>query len=109
MTEMKPAYEDVVSYCASEGLIGKVDTVKFYEFYDKQNFMFRGYLMDWKSKLHEWASRQRGSVTQSAKEYNALQKTQKGTKQFMDGTMNDKEYFDWVQKVVNGWAKKEPA
>ena len=107
MNEMKPTYEEVVAYCDSEGLIGKVDTVKFYEFYDKQGFMYRGYLMDWKNKLHEWASRQRGTIKQSAKEYNALNKTQKGKKRFMNGTMTDLEYHEWLKKIVASWGPKE--
>lgn len=107
MNKMKPTYEEVVAYCDSEGLIGKVDTVKFYEFYDKQGFMYRGYLMDWKNKLHEWASRQKGAVKQSAKEYNALNKTQKGKKRFMNGTMTDLEYHEWLKRLVDSWGPKE--
>ena len=109
MTEQKPTYEEIVAYCAEQGLIGKVDTVKFYEFYDKQNFIYRGALMDWKDKLHEWASRQRGTVKQSAKEYNALHGAKKGTKRFLNGTMTDIEYLNWLKKVTGSWGAKVTA
>ena len=107
MTDRKPTYEEVVAFADSEGLIGKVDTVKFYDFYNKQNFMYKGYLMDWQSKLHEWAARQRGTVQQSAKEYNVLNKSQKGKKRFMNGTMTDLEYNQWLTKVVASWGPLE--
>lgn len=105
MTDKAPTYEEIVAYCDSEGLIGKVDTVKFFDHYAKQDFMYRGYIMDWKSKLHEWASRQRGTVRQSAKEYNALNKTQKGKKRFMNGSMNDREYLAWLSKLTAEWKR----
>ena len=107
MTNGVPVYEEVVAYADSEGLIGKVDTAKFYDFYAKQDFLYRGYPMDWKNKLHEWASRQKGTVKQSAKEYNALSKTQKGKKRFMNGTMTDLEYHEWLKRLVSSWGPKE--
>ena len=109
MTEKAPTYEEIVSYCADNGLIGKVDTAKFYDFYAKQNFTYRGAIMDWQGKLKEWAERQRGTVQQSAMEYNVLNKTQKGKKRFMNGTMTDLEYLKWLERVVDTWKEKVPS
>lgn len=107
MAEQKPTYEEIVAFASSEGLIGKVDTVKFYDYYDKQNFIYKGYIMDWQGKMREWASKQRGTIKQSAREYNVLNKTQKGKKRFMNGTMTDAEYLNWLEKLVNSWGPKE--
>ena len=105
MNEMKPTYEEIVAYCDSEGLIGKVDTVKFYDFYNKQNFMYRGYLMDWKKKLHEWAARQKGTVRQTTTEHKAVQKT--GGRQILlyGKYVSDKDYLVWLKQEVDGWKK----
>ena len=105
MTDRAPTYEEIVAYAASEGLIGKVDTVKFYDWYAKQNFMYKGYIMDWQGKLHEWASRQKGTIKQTAKEYNAVAQTQKGKKRFMNGTMNDKEYLEFLKRETASWKR----
>ena len=67
-----PTFEEVVAYAKEEGLYGKVPLSKFYDFYAKQGFMFRGILMDWKGKLYEWAERQRVPVRENYRERNAL-------------------------------------
>ena len=107
MTERAPTYEEIVAYADSEGLIGRIDTVKFYDFYAKQNFMYRGYIMDWKKKMHEWADRQKGAVKQSAKEYNALNKVTPKKILLFGKYVSDKEYFNWLAKEVETW-KKNP-
>jgi len=71
---MNVTYDEVVAYAKEAGLIGKIDTVRFYEYYAKQSFMYRGQPMDWKGKMHEWAKTQRGAVRQSATEYKAVEK-----------------------------------
>ena len=53
----KPAYEEVVRYCAVHGLIGKLDTVRFYDFYAAYGFRYKGKPVDWRAKAREWASK----------------------------------------------------
>ena len=95
MTDNKPTYEEVVAYAKNEGLIGKVDTVKFYDFYNKQGFMYRGAIMDWKKKLHEWASSQRARVMQSAKEAEAIRAM---------GKKIDTQQLETIQNILKGMA-----
>lgn len=97
MSEQKPTYEDIVAYCMEGGLIGKVDTVKFYDYYGKQNFMFRGQIMDWKNKLHEWASGQKSKIIQKAKEANAVASLSAKSKKANSGI--DVGQLAYVQKV----------
>ena len=107
MIETKPTYEEIVAYAHSEGLIGKVDTAYFYDYYDKQGFTYRGAIMDWQGKLHEWADRQKGTVKQSAKEYNVLKKIN-GNKIMLFGKyVTPKEYFAFLEKEVATWKRAE--
>ena len=109
MIEMKPTYEEVVAYANSAGLIGKVDTAYFYDYYDKQGFTYRGAIMDWQNKLHEWAGRQKGAVKQSAKEYNVLKKID-GEKIMLGGKfVRPKGYLEWLKKEVDSWERKAEA
>jgi len=107
MTEKAPTYEEIVSYCNDNDLIGRVDTVKFYEYYAKQNFMFRGAIMDWQSKLHEWAERQKGTVKQSAKEYHAIQNLPQNRKKSPIPSLSKKEYLDYLERLISTWEKAE--
>lgn len=71
--EKAPTFDDVVAYAVEAGLFGKVSLTKFYEYYAD----FKGpggMIIDWKTKLHEWASRQKGKVVITASEYNARNK-----------------------------------
>lgn len=105
MTEKAPTYEEVVAYAESEGLIGKVDTAKFFDWYAKQNWMYKGYLMDWKGKLHEWAARQKGVVKQTAVEYKAVQKTAPRKFMLFGKYVGEREYFEFLKKEVASWQK----
>ena len=70
-----PTFDEVVKYAIDNDLFGKVSLVKFCDYYGD----FRGKagaVMDWKSKLHQWAARQRGQVIVSAKEYEAQARVQ---------------------------------
>lgn len=98
MTDNKPTYEDIVAYCVEQKLIGKVDTVKFYDFYAKQNFMYRGYVMDWKGKLREWAGSQKSRIVQSAKEANAVASLSKKDNRSPFGI--DTNQLAYIQKVM---------
>ena len=96
--EQAPTYDEVIAYAHNEGLLGKVSIDRFYDYYSKQNFLYQGVLMDWKNKLHEWASKQRGTVSISAKEYAAQQRIPK-TREFATGkgtTNNVMEYLNWA-------------
>ena len=77
MTDEKPTYEDIVAYAQEAGLIGKIDTVRFYDYYAKQEFMFRGAIMDWKGKMREWAKTQTKKIIPNAKETAAQHKYSK--------------------------------
>lgn len=59
----KPSYEEVVRYCAAHHLSGRVDTLKFYDYYDSYDFRYKGRLIDWQRKAREWAARYSGPQT----------------------------------------------
>lgn len=73
MYEKAPTYEEVQAFAQSEGLDSRTNVAKFYDYYSKTNFLFKGTPMDWKGKLREWAQsekpRTRSYVT--AAEHNA--------------------------------------
>ena len=72
-----PTFEEVAAYIKEAGLIGKVSPQHFYEYYEKQDFKYKGIIMDWQLKIQQWASRQRGSVIITAKDYAAFNNEQK--------------------------------
>ena len=61
-TNSLPTYEEIVLFAASKNLLSKVNTRKFFDYYEKQKFEYKGLPMDWKTKMFQWASKQRGSV-----------------------------------------------
>ena len=69
-----PTFEEVVSYAQKAGLYGKISLSKFYDYYSKRGFSYNGYLMDWRSKMKEWAARQTAPVVETAKECHAKPK-----------------------------------
>lgn len=71
---MTPTLQEIAGYIRENGLDGKVSPSRFYDYYAKQNFMYRGLPMDWKTKVHEWAKTQKGPVRQSAADYKAYTK-----------------------------------
>ena len=78
-TVTQPTFEEVVAYAMQEDLYGKLNIDKFYDYYSKMGFMYKGYLMDWKSKMKEWAKTQRTPVVESARVFNAKPKEQINT------------------------------
>lgn len=70
--EQAPSFDDVVAYALEEKLFGAISLVKFYDYYG--DFKNRGVVIDWKTKMHEWAKRQRTPVVVCAKEYDAMQR-----------------------------------
>lgn len=47
-----PTLSEIRSECTEKGY--KVDPLKFYETYQKQDWMFKGQPIDWKDRLREW-------------------------------------------------------
>ena len=47
-----PTLTDIVVYCNQNNL--NVDAEKFYRYYSKSGFMYKGLPMDWQKKLTEW-------------------------------------------------------
>jgi len=104
-----PTFEEVVLYADKQKLIGKVDIRKFYDFYDRSDFLYRGIPMDWKGKLQEWASKQRSPVkatpdveavlkaNRRAPEQNRLFRMPEGKT-----TTDAKEYLTWLEKEIMG-------
>lgn len=94
MMERSPTYEEVQAFAKSEGLDSKTDIKKFYQYYSETGFLYKGIPMDWKAKLREWASTERRkaqpkSMASMERKYEPV----------------TKEYWDYVEKVMEGWGK----
>ena len=89
-----PTYEEVQAFAKSEGLDSKTNVSKFYEYYSRSAFLFKGKLMDWKAKLRQWAGSER---VKSAQVQPAAVK-----RQYAAPT---KEYWDYAEKVIERWGK----
>ena len=106
-SDSAPTFEDVVLYANKQGLIGKVDIRKFYDYYGRSNFLYRGALMDWQGKLREWASTQRANVMVTGEIQAILQAKSNapGEKTFrMDGgqtTTDLNEYMKYLSNIVS--------
>lgn len=73
----KPTLAEVAQFIKEAGLWGKVSPTKFYEYYDRQDFLFRGIPMDWKEKVVQWAQREKKPVTVTAADFKALDEQKK--------------------------------
>ena len=51
--------------------------------------MYKGVLMDWKAKMHEWASRERTKVVITAKEYEAQARVKTRSPKYEKVTADD--------------------
>ena len=49
---LPPTQKDIEDYCSEKNL--NVDVGRFYSYYSRWNFTYRGLPMDWKAKLEEW-------------------------------------------------------
>ena len=47
-----PTQKDIEDYCSENNL--NVDVSRFYSYYSRWNFTYRGLPMNWKAKLKEW-------------------------------------------------------
>ena len=74
--EKAPTFDEVVKYAVDNDIFGKISLTKFYDFYG--DFRNNGsYVIDWKTKLHQWVGRQSSTPVISAKEYEARDRIQK--------------------------------
>ena len=96
----KPSYEEVVRYCAAHHLSGRVDTLKFYDYYDSYDFRYKGRLIDWQRKAREWAARYSGPQIVPSPPSPATPPTQLPKKRefLMRGEKTDdaKVYLTWL-------------
>lgn len=107
-----PTPEEVGAYIRENGFVGKVSPSKFYAYYAKQNFEFKGAPMDWKGKVTDWARNQRAPVPMTAADYKLLgessapapAKQTEGQREYlMDNgrtTTNVLEYTRWVVSQI---------
>lgn len=92
--ERAPTYEEVQAFAQSEGLDSKTNVSKFYEYYSRFGFIYKGVLMDWKTKLKKWAE------TETAKP----SKVQPAAvKRKYD--VPTEEYWAKVEKEMERWGK----
>ena len=98
-----PTFEEVVAYAVDAKLWGKISISKFYDYYAKQNFMFMGHIMDWKSKMQEWAGKQTGKVVITKREADAKAALpKKEVYNMVDGktTTDVMEYLNWAVDMI---------
>ena len=68
--EKAPTFDEIVKYAVDNGFYGKISLVKFFDYYG--TFKGKGgIVIDWRSKMREWAERQKTSVIITAKEADA--------------------------------------
>jgi hypothetical protein len=53
----KPSYAEVEAYAKDIG--SRIDTRKFYDWYEADGFMYKGRPMDWRAKLRQWTAKER--------------------------------------------------
>lgn len=91
--ERAPTFEEVVAYATENGLYGKLNLCKFYDYYEKQGFLFKGLPMDWKAKMKKWAENQTSPVMETGKERAAKPKP-----------AIDVHQLDTIQNILKGMA-----
>ena len=90
-----PTYEEVLSFAKSEGLAAKTNVAKFYEYYKKDDFLYKGMPMNWKEKLRKWA----GSEKQKKKSYVTAAEATTEHKEKLYGYWTREELNDLMSKV----------
>ena len=99
-----PDYEDIVRYCAENGLIGRLDTVRFYDFYAGYHFRYKGKPVDWRAKAREWASRPENRPEfQTAREAAIPAALPRKRILYMSGEQTDdpRRYLTWLAQQFN--------
>lgn len=92
--ERPPTYEEVQAFAKSEGLDSKTNIQKFYNYYSRSRFLFKGIPMDWKAKLREWAGTEKPR-SESKSMANMSRKYEPVTW----------EYLNYIEEVTKGWGK----
>lgn len=62
-----PSYEEVSNFAKENGYSGRINVSKFYQYYAKTGFMYKGLLMDWKKKMSDWAETEKASPVRTMK------------------------------------------
>lgn len=101
MEFVPPSFDEVKQYAIDAGLIDKISVTKFYRYYERADFLYKGLPMDWKSRMKQWAETQRTPVNTMA---NA------GDYHFQHSSKYEtREYLDYVKKVADSWGDgKQP-
>ena len=56
-----PSYEEVMSFAKENGYSSRINVAKFYQYYGKTGFLYKGLPMDWKKKMSDWAETEKAS------------------------------------------------
>ena len=97
--EKAPTFDEVVEYAIRNNMYGKISLVKFYDYYKP----FKGpggYIIDWKSKMFQWAQSQKNKVIISAREYEAYNRIKNG-KAVPEEKIKKLSYLDDLWKKVD--------
>lgn len=100
-----PTYEEVRAFAKSEGLDSKTNVRKFYDYYSRSYFSFKGEPMNWKAKLREWAGSER------PKSRNYMTEEEKVTIKKENPAYPFKSWeevghlLDILEKEMKGWGK----
>lgn len=96
-----PSLEEVQTFAQSEGLSGKTNVQRFYRYYEKQGFLYRGLPIDWKAKLREWSK----TEYSKAKNFTTVAQHEKGKKSPFASREDFDKYWARLQKEMEGWGK----
>lgn len=98
MEEIKPpSFEEVQSYAREEGLEERLNVKRFYDYYSRTGFLFKGLPFDWKEKMNEWAATQWPRMASSQKTAN--RKIDYWPAQTLE------EQLRRIEKEAEGWGK----
>lgn len=97
-----PTIEEIAAYIRDNGYSGSVSPTRFYGWYEKSGFMYRGQIMDWRKKIREWAESQKKPVVMTAEDYRLLNAQPEQPKKKRRAKPEDhiKEYMQWVVKQI---------
>lgn len=94
-----PSYEEVMSFAKENGYSSRINVAKFYQYYSKTGFIYKGLPMDWKKKMSDWAETEKGQ----SKTYIAAAETKHdGSKNYWPkGVNTPDEMKAYLRKVVD--------
>ena len=98
MRDEAPSIEEISAYCSENNL--NVNVEKFYNYYARSNFLYRGAPMDWKSQLEKWDKTEYKSQKKQQvwnNENDPLQTKRYGSKEYWDECMAELDY--WYEKT----------